>query len=749
MNNKYNSYDHLNRLKCVENPKISEIEKKFEDFSIEPDYDFSFTLLKDNTLLPKVNINFTKLIAFYKKNNFTVEDLNADIKLFNEYYISIAKTIDMQKYDSLRDKSAIYYLFYFTIRCFFYVCFHNNFIISKATSNIFKTFFTNFLEIINTVKQYLEYEIENSSMIIDDDIKFNETISKKINNKFYEAFDELKNYKDELRTLIVKCHDILSILLFTVDVYTMEEGEEVSHIDTEMYSLFSTFIMSFSVFHDINDFYNIFDNKMFYNDGISRHLNLRRDFHTFLRNERIKRRKKKEEEKKGNNDINNKNEKTKKIEEQKDKNKIQFEDDINNEEEEDEELDKNNNKIEFTLFDYMWLFNTSAKYDIIHLFNNRKQKSEFLKALNNGHDNHMNVFDLIFNRNKFNLTLHIHRDRLIEDTLNELEKNGQNLQNELKVKFIGEEGVDEGGVRKEFFILLIRQIFDPNYGMFNYNKHTRLYWFNHYSFEAKIKYELIGTILGLAIYNNTILDVKLPISIYKKLLGIKPSLEDLKESDNELYQNLKYILTTDNPNMEQDLDSSFTVVDDKFGEKIIIPLIPGGEEIMINNTNKVEYVDLFVDWYFNKSIEGYYKSFEKGFYKVFNRSLTKILTPEELELILCGTQLLDFHELKLACVYEEFEKDSETIKYFWEILFDFNEDEKKKFLSFVTGCDRAPIDGLSSLPITVTNGGTDLNQLPTAHTCFNNLILPDYKNKEKLKKALLTAINYSEGFGLI
>lgn len=59
--------------------------------------------------------------------------------------------------------------------------------------------------------------------------------------------------------------------------------------------------------------------------------------------------------------------------------------------------------------------------------------------------------------------------------------------------------------------------------------------------------------------------------------------------------------------------------------------------------------------------------------------MTKIFTPEELELILCGTQILDFHELKLACQYEEYDKNSETIKYFWEILFDFNEEEKKSF----------------------------------------------------------------------
>ena len=353
------------------------------------------------------------------------------------------------------------------------------------------------------------------------------------------------------------------------------------------------------------------------------------------------------------------------------------------------------------------------------------------------------------NRNKFNLMLNIRRDHLIEDTLNEVSKPDINFQNKLKIKFQGEQGVDEGGVRKEFFILLIRQIFDPNYGMFSYNKKTRLYWFNHYTFEPIIKYELIGIIIGLAIYNNTILDVKLPITVYKKLLGIKPTLEDMKECDPELYKNLNYLKTSQDNNLREDLDTNFTVIDDKFGEKLVIPLKENGENIMIDNSNKDEFVDLYVDWYFNKSIYKYFNSFEKGFYRVFNRNLSKILTPDELELIICGTQFLDFNELKKACQYEEYDQNSEIIKYFWEILLAFNEEEKKKFLSFVTGCDRAPIDGLGYLTITISKGGADLSQLPCAHTCFNNLILPDYKDKEKMKKAILTAINFSEGFGLI
>lgn len=215
--------------------------------------------------------------------------------------------------------------------------------------------------------------------------------------------------------------------------------------------------------------------------------------------------------------------------------------------------------------------------------------------------------------------------------------------------------------------------------MFNYNSKTRLYWFNHYTFEPKIKYELIGIIFGLAIYNNIILDVKFPITVYRKLLGLKPTLEDMKECDPELYKNLKFLRETKDENLKDDLDSDFTVVDDKFGEKIIINLKENGNKIQVDINNKDEYVELYLDWYFTKSIQEVFTSFEKGFYRVFSRDLSKILSPEELELIICGTQTLDFHELKRVCRYEEYTKDSETIKQFWEVLLEFDEEEKKNF----------------------------------------------------------------------
>ena len=744
MNIKYNSYDHLDKLKCVENDEVLNIEKKFEAFTIDINYDYAKTILEKKLVLPNVNIDLSKIITYYKSRNDSVEDLVKEITLFNKYFESLTKWVDLTKTETLKEKSIVYYLFYFMSRCFIYIVMHNNFMVSKPNTIIFVNFFRNYIKIINTAKLYLEYDIEDSSIIIEEEDK--ETLGKKIKNNvnkgLYEAFIDLKKYPDEFKDMITRCQNFLALVLFSIDQSVAPENEEedeepLNIIDDDMLNLLEIFVPALNIFHDVNENYSIVSYKVFYNDGISKSLNIRREYITYMRNEKIK---KKEEEKE-------KGKKGDEIDKQEKNNDNMI---LLDEEKDDEELDKKNDKLKFTLFDYMWIFNPAAKNNIIRLFNVEQQRNMLFKMLDNSRrEREFDLLNFFFNRNKFNLMLNIRRDHLIEDTLNELSKPNVNLQSELKVKFVGEQGVDEGGVRKEFFILLIRQIFDPNYGMFSYNKKTRLYWFNHYSFEPKIKYELIGKIFGLAIYNNTILDVKLPIIVYKKLLGIKPNLDDMKECDPELYHTLNYLVNNNDENLKEELDTNFTVIDDKFGEKLVIPLKPNGENILIDINNKDEYVDLYIDWYFNKSIHEYFNSFEKGFYCVFKRNLSKFITPDELELIICGTQLLDFNELKKACQYEEYTKDSETIKYFWEILLDFNEEEKKKFLSFVTGCDRAPIDGLGSLPITISNGGTDLKQLPSAHTCFNNLILPDYKDKEKMKKAILTAINYSEGFGLI
>lgn len=91
----------------------------------------------------------------------------------------------------------------------------------------------------------------------------------------------------------------------------------------------------------------------------------------------------------------------------------------------------------------------------------------------------------------------------------------------------------------------------------------------------------------------------------------------------------------------------------------------------------------------------------------------------------------------------------QVVKWLWEVVREVMDDEeKRRFLKFFTGSDRAPIGGLGNLRCIIQRDGTESNKLPTSHTCFNTLLLPSYKSKEKLTDRLKLAIMNAEGFGL-
>ena len=684
------------------------IELKINKFSLNEKYDYASCVIRGRNLLPNININLPALVNYCKKLEVSEESGNIfqeEISSINQVFCKLIDNCNLEKkYNNIKEKNIIFYLYQFMNKALFYIILNPNFCITKTRLENYFNFFKNFIKIKNLVLTYLNPKFD-------------------IEQIFLESYKELFNFPNEFKKSIEKCQNFLSEILFIIGKANEENGvksEILNKYTEDMINLLEIFVINIDILHKINQKYSIIDYKQFYNQDISKNLNLNREFEIYLHNERVKKRQLIEE----------KNEKI----------------DIT----EDESSETFNNVIEFTLLNYIWLFDAGAKNKIINLYNEHKQNNELINNISN--DPQIRLLQLLggpLNPTEIFFLLKIRRNHLIEDTLNEVSKPYVKLQNPLKVQFIGEEAVDEGGVSKEFFMLLVRKIFDVSYGMFTYNKKTRYFWFNLNSFELKIKYELIGIILGLAIFNKIILDVKFPMVIYKKLLGKEIGLEDMKECDIELYNNLKFLIETKDKNIKENIDTNFTVCIDKFGEKVIIPLKENGENIMIDYDNKNEYVNLYIDWYFNKSIQEFYESFEKGFYRVFDKNLSKILSPEELELIICGTQKLDFNELKSAACYEGgYDKNSKSIKYFWEILLKFNEKEKKKFLFFVTGCDRAPIDGLKALSIVISKD-KNIDKLPLAHTCFNNLILPDYQSKELMKKNILIAINYSEGFGLL
>ncbi|XP_017081206.1 ubiquitin-protein ligase E3A [Drosophila eugracilis] len=354
------------------------------------------------------------------------------------------------------------------------------------------------------------------------------------------------------------------------------------------------------------------------------------------------------------------------------------------------------------------------------------------------------------------LKLSVRRDQLINDALIGLElvamSNPKDLKKQLVVEFVGEQGIDEGGVSKEFFQLIVEEIFNPAFGMFIQQEETNNMWFNATPYENGAQFTLIGIIIGLAIYNNVILAVNFPMVVYRKLMGYCGTFADLSDWSPTLSKSLKSMLDYQGQDMEEVFDQTFKIsYSNVFGEMVEHELVPNGKDVLVGQHNKQLFVNLYSDFLLNTNIQQQFNAFRKGFEMVTDESPLKLLfRPEEIEMLVCGSREFDFVELEHSTEYEGgYTEETQIIQDFWSIVHAMPNESKRKLLEFTTGSARVPVGGLKCLRLLITRHGPDSDRLPTSHTCFNVLLLPEYSSREKLEERLLKAINYSKGFGML
>jgi hypothetical protein len=346
--------------------------------------------------------------------------------------------------------------------------------------------------------------------------------------------------------------------------------------------------------------------------------------------------------------------------------------------------------------------------------------------------------------------LGVRRDALVLDTVDAVEHAGEaELHRKLFVTFRGEDAVDDGGVSREYFHLLISKLFSPDYGMFQVIR-DRFYWFNPNSDEDPRMYRTLGTIVALAVYNQMTLPIRFPLLLYKKLIGKIIELSDLVEFDPDIVQSLTEL--TSMAERQEDVSAlglTFSISIDRFGLVVDVPLIENGALIDVTKDNAGRYVRAYVDWRAHKSIERFYDAFASGFARLFDPAIIALFAPDELDILVSGEEVLDWSSLQQNARYTDgYGRHSTSVKLFWELFEGFSNEKKLKFLQFTTGSDRAPIGGLKSIKITIQRMG-DPTKLPSSHTCFFIFGLPDYQNKHVMKNKIDLALSETEGFGLV
>lgn len=399
----------------------------------------------------------------------------------------------------------------------------------------------------------------------------------------------------------------------------------------------------------------------------------------------------------------------------------------------------------FHLCDFPFIFDVAAKTLLLQT----DQHLQMQQAVHNAQQQ-ITFMDYITGTVREYLVLNVTRENLVADTIREIRQYSQrDFKKPLKVKFCGEEAEDAGGVRKEFFMLLLKEILDPKYGMFKEFEDSRQIWFSDVSFEGEEMYGLIGLLCGLAIYNFTIINLPFPLALYKKILGEPVNITDLKDLMPTVGRSMQSLMNYEGSDLADVFSLTFSITQEVYGEMRTVELKPKGEEIAVTQENKQEFLDLYIDHVFNKAVAGAFKHFMQYFHGVCGGHVLNLFRPKELMSIVVGNDDYDWEALENSAEYKNgFKSEELVIRWFWEVLHGLPLDEKKKFLLFLTGSDRCPVQGMKAIKI-VLQPATDERCLPVAHTCFNLLDLPRYSTKEKLKYKLQQAIQQTQGFSLV
>lgn len=321
------------------------------------------------------------------------------------------------------------------------------------------------------------------------------------------------------------------------------------------------------------------------------------------------------------------------------------------------------------------------------------------------------------------------------------------------VEFIGETGLDYGGLAREWFSLMSQSMLSPYHGLFEYSAN------DNYTLQINPQsgacdpshlehFKFIGRVAGMAVFHRKLLDGFFIRPFYKMMLKKQVTVADMEAVDAEYYQSLLWIEDND-PSV---LAMTFSVDEKIFGKITEKELVPGGSQIDVTEENKEEYIKKMIEWRFVSRIKEQMDHFMAGFNDVIPLDDIQIFDENELELLLSGIGSIDADDWMENTVCKGYNSSDEVIQWFWKVVISFGNEKRSRLLQFVTGTSRVPMNGFKELYgsngpqlFTIEKWGTP-DSLPRAHTCFNRIDLPPYRRFSDLKEKLIMAVEGSAGF---
>lgn len=238
------------------------------------------------------------------------------------------------------------------------------------------------------------------------------------------------------------------------------------------------------------------------------------------------------------------------------------------------------------------------------------------------------------------VSLNIRRSQIFMDAYSNLNYRKGDIKGTFRIRFEGEEGVDAGGVARDFYIELSRQMFNPDYSLFKLCSNGVSHYVAQNSFinPDHLHYlAFAGRMIGKALFDGHYMDCYFAKPLYKMILGEDLTFGDLEDLDNEFYKGLKWMV-------DEDVDNAslvFAVDREFFGKHEEIDLIPNGRNIAVTNENKLKYIEHRVHFFLYGMVREQIDAFLTGFHQLIPKELIRVFNYKELELLISGLPNFD------------------------------------------------------------------------------------------------------------
>ncbi|OQR99391.1 HECT E3 ubiquitin ligase [Achlya hypogyna] len=366
----------------------------------------------------------------------------------------------------------------------------------------------------------------------------------------------------------------------------------------------------------------------------------------------------------------------------------------------------------------------------------------------------------------------VDRARVFEEALENLMLiKEQGLCAIIRYTFLGESGLDAGAIQREWYMLVAQALLHEDSGLFAIsNREDNSYFINPNSAHATRTlfvlasrdtsftrvhrnvalphldlYRAAGRFIGRALLDGQVLPIHLNPVLFKALLGVPMTLDDIEALDRTTYKSLQYLVQNDKVD---ELSLTFSVTQPLGDGYVEVDLVPHGSDIAVTDANKHEYIELMVRHLVFGRVEPQLLAIIKGLYDVIPSELLTAFDHKELELILCGLNEIDVADWQANTVTSSNLEKAAVLEWFWDVVAGLSVHDQAKLLQYATGASRVPVQGFKGLTsydgkicyFTLKGIVYAPGMYPVAHACYNRIDLPLYPERALLEEAIATLL---------